>query len=128
MYPYVTFYLNREKRPEERALEAYTKDYFNLFDLSFLENQILSRLRKESIQDVELMYFTELFILYFDMCDRNLIQSAEHWYTSTIQDIEREVNEKVKRGDEYVERSDAEKAALRAKLAKKHFKHKKENI
>lgn len=51
------------------------------------------------------------------MQDRNLQNAAEVWYSSTIQDIEREVSQA----------EEDKKDALRKKLAKKYFKHKKES-
>lgn len=127
---FIEYYNNRKKSPDDiDELVNNQIEYkpWNIFDLSWFQNNIITGLRKDkySIEWLESSDLHEVFLDYLDLCDRNLIQSADYWFREKLREIETKLNAKdVETGDEkekYRERTPEEKLALAKKLDKEYF-------
>lgn len=127
VYLFIEYYQNRKKDEIDLVVDNQIEfNNWNIYDLSWLENNIITGLRKDSYS-IEWLDNTDIeivFLAYLNLCDRRLIESADYWFRDKLREIETKVNEKIETGDKdnpNRERSHSEKEAFKLELDAQYF-------
>ena len=127
VYLFIEYYQNRKKDEIDLVVDNQIEfNNWNIYDLSWLENNIITGLRKDSYS-IEWLDNTDIetvFLAYLNLCDRRLIESADYWFRDKLREIETKVNEKIETGDKdnpSRERSHSEKEAFKLELDAQYF-------
>lgn len=128
MFSYIEYYENRELDEIDKIENDLTKiEIFDIYDMSRFED-IFHALRKDkySMEYLNTLSLTDFFKAYYELIDRNKVESARYWFREKLRDIEQKCNEKVplegSDKGEMRERTDLEKEALNEELEQKYFK------
>jgi len=85
------FYEKREIKYRERTYNLYSRGIkFDIYSLSYLENNILIPLQKEgySREYLDNLEITELLLIWLFLKDRNYFEAASNWFNDQLREIE----------------------------------------
>lgn len=125
-YKFIEYYKNRKKEAIDEIEEDCTNKDFDIYDLSEFEN-IYTSLRhdKYPIEYLDKLPLQDIFLLYYQLIDRNIIEISRNWFRDKLREIEQKVNEKIplecSEKGEMRERTEEEKQILNDELEKEYF-------